>query len=377
LPTRAFNQPTFDKWENISGEMLQKTVLKERDTCATCPIRCKQVVEHHDPDGRYEIDPIYGGPEYETLAALGSNCCVDDIVAISKANERCAAYGLDVISAGVTIAFMMECVENGLVSSEMTGGYLPRWGDPQALLDGIELIAKRKGFGDKMANGVKLLAGEIGNGAEKFALHVKGQELPMHEPRYKAALGFGYAVAPVGADHMMNIHDDKYASERDELARVNSVYKVGPVSINDLGEEKMNIFLHEVNWKHFQDCALVCMFYPYTYEHLAEAMSGTTGVEFTVNDLLAVGERAQTLGRLFNYREGFTKSDDRLPDRVMKSFRSGPLSGVEITPESFEWAINRFYELMGWDQISGIPTLERIKKLGLAELLSDDVVARL
>lgn len=371
LPTRNFRDPLFEGREKISGELMRETILKQRDTCMVCPIACKQVVAYKDSGDECSIDPVYGGPEYETLAALGSNCGVDDLLAVAKANERCAAYGLDTISTGATIAFVMECVDRGLLTSAMTEGYLPRWGDAEALLTGVELIARREGFGDRMAEGVARLAADIGNGAEGFALHVKGQELPMHEPRLKAAMGLGYAVAPVGADHMMNIHDTDFASPGYRLERVNTVYKVEPLRPDDLGEEKINLFYHEVNWMHFLDCCLVCMFHPYRYEHLAEALSGATGVEYNIEDVLAIGERAQTLGRLFNCREGFTEADDRLPRRVMKAFDTGPLSGIEITPDSFDWALRRFYELMGWDRETGTPSSERVEALGLTELLTD------
>ena len=370
LPTRNFQDPIFPGREKISGELMHETILKGRDTCMVCPIACKQVVAHEDA-GEYNLAPVYGGPEYETLAALGSNCGVDDLLAVAKANERCAAYGLDTISAGATIAFVMECVDRGLLTADATGGYLPRWGDSQAMLAGVELIARREGFGDKMAEGVARLAADIGHGAEAFALHVKGQELPMHEPRLKAAMGLGYAVAPVGADHMMNIHDTDFARPGYRLRRVNSVYKVDPLPPDDLGEEKMNLFYHEVNWMHALDCCLICMFHPYRYEHVAEALSGATGIEYRIEDVLAIGERAQTLGRLFNYRQGFTAADDRLPSRVMKAFNTGPLAGIEITPDSFDWALHRFYELMGWDRETGTPLPERIEALGLAKLLAD------
>src|SRR5450759_1583619 len=132
----------------------------------------------------------------------------------------------------------------------------PHTGDGEALLTGIELIARRRGFGARMAEGVQRLAAEIGQGSEAFAMHVKGLELPMHEPRLKAAMGLGLAVAPVGADHMMNIHDTDYAPNSSKLARVNTVYKVGALPPGDLGEEKVNLFYHEANWQHFLDCAV-------------------------------------------------------------------------------------------------------------------------
>ncbi len=369
LPTKAFSQPQYDDVEKVSGHLMHETILIGRDTCQSCPIKCKQVVAHEDPEGKYNIDPAYGGPEYETMAAFGSNCRVDNLLAVAKANERCAAYGLDTISTGMVIAFVMECVEHGLLTRAETGGYLPKWGDGDALLQGVEAIAHCEGFGARMAQGVARLAAEIGQGSEAFALHVKGQELPMHEPRLKAGLGLGYAVAPVGADHMMNADDTDYTSADGKLMRVASVYRANPMPANELSEEKLNVFYHEVNCAHFQDSAVLCMFYPYNYEQMAQVLSAASGVEYSVRDILAVGERAQLMGRLFNYREGFTAADDRLPRRVMNAFSEGPLAGIEITDERLHWAIRRYYELMGWDPETGRPLAPRIRELGLASAL--------
>jgi aldehyde:ferredoxin oxidoreductase len=200
---------------------------------------------------------------------------------------------------------------------------------------------------------------------------VKGQELPMHEPRLKHAMGVGFAVAPVGADHMMNIHDTDFASEGDKLAQVRAVsgQKIKPLSPKVLNEDKLQIFYHHVNWMHFQDCAVNCHFYPYSYEHLATALSGVTGIEYDLHDILDVGARAQTLSRLFNLREGFTADDDKLPKRVMKAFKSGPLADVEITDEAFNWAKSRYYELMKWNPETAVPSDECLKELELVDLL--------
>ncbi len=381
LPTRNFQDPNFPDAESIGWETLHTSILIGRDTCQACPIECKQVVSYNGEDfpnspafktqvkDEVKIDKVYGGPEYETLGSFGSTCGVNDIVAVSKANEYSARWGLDPISTGMTIAFVMECVERGLLTAEMTGGFLPRWGSSKDMLTAVEMIAHRRGFGDKMALGSKRLAQWIGNGAEQYLVEVKGQELPMHEPRLKAALGVGYAVAPVGADHMMNIHDTGYAAPGGGLDRVNAVYKVGPLPPSDLSTEKMTLFYYEVNWQHFQDCAISCMFYPYNYVQLAEALSAMTGHEYTPLDILAVGERAQHLCRLFNLREGFSEKDDRLPKRVMKAFQSGPLAGIEITDEALYNARQTWYGLMGWTP-EGVPTQERLARLGLTELLT-------
>jgi aldehyde:ferredoxin oxidoreductase len=370
LPTRNFGQPTFPHPELLSGERNYEMFFKDRDTCHGCPVRCKQVFEHQDDDPSRRLDPVYGGAEYETMAAFGPCCGVEDNLAVLKANELANAHGLDTISTGMSIAFVMECFENGFLTSPDTGGVEFHWGDGDLLVRAVEMIARRQGFGDVMAEGVARMSARFGWATQPFNVTVKGQELPMHEPRLKAAMGVGYAVAPVGADHMMNMHDTDFAREGGALRRVNAVLDepLGPLSPHVLDEDKMQVFYHQVNWMHFQDCALNCHFYCYDFHHLAEALSGVSGLEYGIGDVLAVGARAQTLARLFNLREGFTADDDTLPRRVMEPFMSGPLAGIEISQEAFAWAKRRYYELMQWDPDSGAPTGECLRELELDRL---------
>lgn len=373
LPTKNFSEPVFENAELLSGERNYEMFLKERDTCQACPITCKQVFEHEDDDPYRNLDPVYGGPEYEGMAALGPTCGVEDNLAVSKANELANAYGLDVISAGCSIGFVMEAFEKGIITAEDTGGVEFRWGDADLLPRAVEMIATREGFGDVMAEGVARMSRRFGPETEPFNLTIKGQELPMHEPRLKRAMGLGYAVAPVGADHMMNIHDTAFSREGEDLKRVNSALpegqKLSPMKPTALDEDKLRLFVNEVNWMHFQDCAINCHFYPYSYEHLAQALSGVTGIDYTIHDILDVGARAQTLSRLFNLREGFTPEDDKLPKRVRKAFESGPLTGNEIDDETFAWAKRRYYEMMGWDPETAVPGQDCLQRLELQELL--------
>jgi aldehyde:ferredoxin oxidoreductase len=310
LPTRNFGRATFDHPELLSGERNYEMFLKGRDTCQGCPVACKQVFEHEDPDPDRCLDPIYGGAEYEAMAAFGPCCGVEDNLAVLKANELANAYGLDSISTGLSIAFVMECFENGILTAADTGGLDYRWGDGNLLVRSVEMIARRRGFGDVMAEGVARMTTRLGPAAGPFNITVKGQELPMHEPRIKPGMGVGYAVAPVGADHMMNAHDTSFTRDGDSLRRVNAVleHPVGPVPREVLNEDKALLFVHELNWAHFEDCALICQFYPYDYSHLAEALSAVSGIEYSIRDILAIGARAQTLARLLNQREGFYRS---------------------------------------------------------------------
>ncbi len=374
LPSRNFGQPVFEAPELLSGERNYEMFLKGRDTCQSCPINCKQVFENDDEDNYRKLNPEYGGPEYEAMAALGPTCGVTDNLAVSKANELANGYGLDVISTGTSIGFVMECFERGILTAKDTGGLEYRWGDADLLLRSVEMIAKREGFGDVMAMGVDRMSRRFGPDTNSFNLTVKGQELPMHEPRLKHAMGIGYAVAPVGADHMMNVHDTDFVQEGEGLRRVNSALPegqpIGPLSNTVLNEDKLRLFVTELNWMHFQDCAVNCHFYPYRYEHFAQALSGVTGLDYTIQDILDVGARAQTLSRLFNLREGFTAEDDRLPKRVRKAFEKGPIAGVEISDEEFAWAKRRYYELMGWDADSAEPGDACLDQLQLRGLLA-------
>jgi aldehyde:ferredoxin oxidoreductase len=372
LPTHNFGKAVFENRHLLSGERNYEMYLKERDTCQACPARCKQVFEHESDDPDRRLDPVYGGAEYEAMAAFGPCCGVEDNFAVLKANELANAYGLDSISTGMSIAFVMECFEEGILTSEDTGGIEYGWGKAEVLAPTIKMIAHREGFGDIMAEGTARMGRRFGPETAPFTLTTKGQELPMHEPRLKHVMGIGYAINPIGAEHMINVHDTDFEGEGWMLDRVNAVMeeKLDPLPPDELSEEKMQILFHEVNFMHCLDCALICFFYCYDYHHVAEALSGVTGESYTVQDIMDVGKRANTLARLFNYREGLTAEDDTLPKRVMEPFAEGPIAGSEITEEELEWAIHRYYELMGWDRDTGEPTKACLQDLKLEGLLS-------
>ena len=169
-----------------------------------CVIRCKKEVRIEEP---WKVDPSYGGPEYETLAALGSNCGIDNLKAICKANELCQKYSLDTISTGGAISFAMECFEKGLITKDQTNGLDLSFGNAESMLKLVVMIGERKGIGNLLAEGVKRAAEKISIKAKEYAIHVKNQEVPMHDPRLKRGLGLGYAVSPTGADHVHNVHD--------------------------------------------------------------------------------------------------------------------------------------------------------------------------
>jgi len=209
LPTFNFREGSFTGSEAISGETMAKTILVQRGTCYGCFIHCKREVQVGEP---YFVDPIYGGPEYETVAAFGSMCGISNLKAISKANQLCNAYGLDTISTGSLIAFTMECCEKGILTKEDTGGLDLRFGNVEAMMRLVEMIGKREGLGNVLAEGICPAVEKFGKGAEQSAVHVKGMPVPLHEPRGKVGVGLGYAVSATGPDHMEYPHDPFWAN---------------------------------------------------------------------------------------------------------------------------------------------------------------------
>lgn len=361
LPTRNFREGAFEGAEEISGERMVETILVDRHTCYGCIIRCKRTVKVDEP---YRVDPKYGGPEYETLASFGSNCGISDLKAIAKANEICNAYGLDTISTGVSISFAMECYEKGIITDEDTDGVPLRFGDPEALLKVLDQIVRREGLGRLLGEGVKRASERIGKGSEKIAMHVKGLEVPMHEPRLKKGLGIGYAVSPTGADHCHNMHDTLFKGWTVNMAEIQSLGILKPLPANVLNPEKMRLLVYGSTWRHFTNCGVICYFTPWYYAETPNLVNAITGWNTTTWELMKVGERAATMARVFNLREGLTADEDLLPERFSQPFTSGPTAGEKITPKDVERCKEIYYGMMGWDE-RGIPTPEKLHELDI------------
>ncbi|MEM2178267.1 MAG: aldehyde ferredoxin oxidoreductase family protein [Candidatus Methanomethylicaceae archaeon] len=363
LPTKNFQGGYFEKAEKISGEEMKDTILIETEGCFACPLRCKRVVKGKEP---YVTDPDYGGPEYETIAAFGSLCYIDDINAIALANQMCNAYGLDTISTGCVIAFAMECYENNILTKNDTNGLDLKFGNKEAMLKLIEMIAKREGIGDLLAEGVMRASKKIGKGSEKFALHVKGKEVPMHEPRGKVGLALQYALSPSGADHMQANHDPIYATNVD---LVKPLGILSPIDRLSLSPGKVRVFTYlQILWSLF-DCLGLCKlaFSPtpsgiIRFTQIPEIVNAVTGWDTNLWELMKVGERALTLARLFNLREGLTYKDDWLPERFFEDLKSGPRKGSKLKKDELRKAIGLYYRFMGWDE-QGIPERWKLYEL--------------
>ncbi len=362
LPVRNFADGEFPEISKITGGALKDTIRIKMEGCYACPIRCKKVVKVDEP---YPVDPAYGGPEYETLAALGSNCNVSDLKAIAKGHELCGAYSLDTISTGVAISFAMECFENGLLTTKDTDGLELRFGSAEAMLKTIELIARRQGIGNLLAEGTARAAQKIGKGAIEFAMQVKGVEIAMHEPRVKAALGLGYAINPHGADHCANLHDTMLSKMGSAFDKVRSLGVLEPLSADDLGPRKVAIFRNIHLQRIVGDSLALCSFIPFDVQQIADVLSVVTGWNTGPVEMLRIAERTMTMARLFNIREGLSAADDKLPNRFFQPKRNGVLSTKFYDPEQLERAKSYYYTLMGWDAKTGIPTPEKVQELGI------------
>jgi aldehyde:ferredoxin oxidoreductase len=367
LPTRNFIKGTFEHAEKISGEKIRDTILVDTEGCYGCAIRCKLAVKAKQP---FETDPSYGGPEYETIGAFGSLCEIDNINAISYANQLCNAYGLDTISTGCNIAFAMECYEEKLLTENDTNGLEIRFGNAEAMVKLVEMIAVREGVGDVLAEGVRTASKKFGKKAEKFAMHVKGKEIPMHEPRGKTGVGLQYALSASGADHMQAAHDSSFEKS------VNDVKSLGilePVDRLILGPEKVRLVKSLERWWLLLDIVDVCKFtitpHPcgvFTINHLPEIINAATGWDTSLQELLLAADRSINMTRLFNLREGFEVKDDTIPERFFKPLRTGPREGARISKRDFKEAIKIYYGMAGWNE-NGEP-----KKIRLKELYLDD-----
>jgi aldehyde:ferredoxin oxidoreductase len=266
---------------------------------------------------------------------------------------------MDTISAGVTLSFAMECVENGILTRKDTDGIDLRFGNAEAMVEMLERIALRKGFGHLLAEGSRAAARKIGKGSEAFAIQVKGTEVPMHEPRLKQGMGLHYSVHATGADHCTGIHD-----ERLEMNELNRIDISQSLPSTELSPRKARTLYLLGLWQHVLNSIGLCLFVPWSQNQLVEAMEGITGWPMSYWRLMKSAERGITLARIFNIREGRSAKDDTLPARFFTSPAEGPLKGVSVDPARLAEAQKLYYQMLGWDA-SGVPTLARLIELDL------------
>jgi aldehyde:ferredoxin oxidoreductase len=326
MAVRNYAGGPFEGAAEISAEALvEKGYRVKMEACWACSVRCKKVVKMETP---YQIDPKYGGIEYESIGALGADCGVDDLALISKVNERCNALGLDTISLGATVAWVMDLRAKGLLPDAELDGHPVEFGNGKAVLASPDAVAFRRGLGDTLAEGSVRAAQTLGGAALLTA--VRGQELAMHDPRQRTEYGkqvrVSYATSPTGGDHMNSNLPSRSAK-------------------NTVG---------------------MCFFLRYDDPKLTDILNAVTGWGLDAAALADIGELSLTLARIFNIREGFGAKDDVLPEQVMKPHVSGVLSRVRLDADDVAEQVRAYYRSRGWTD-EGVPKPETLAKLGIAD----------
>ena len=356
LPTRNFTDATFEGAEKVSGEYLNEHFVKKIIGCATCAMRCDHIAVV--PEGPYKGST--SRMEFECLWALGPSCGVDRLDAIIEAMRLCNYYGVDGISAGVTVGFAMDLYENGLITKEKADGIDLRFGNHEALIETIKKIGSREGWlGDILGEGTKRAAEKIGKDAYKYACHIKGLELPGYDIRGLKTAALGFAVSFRGACHLRS---GAYSPDvKGKVDRFKIEKGRGPIIMDN--EDQYNVI----------DSLILCKFSRGTYydglDDMAKYYTLATGIEVTPEDLRKAGERINNLARLFNVREGVgTRDFDTLPYKIMNVPipDEGVAKGAVVNKQEFELGLDDYYATRGWSR-EGIPTVEKLKELDLEE----------
>ena len=357
-------EQAFPNLDQIADADAVIQYQKKKFGCANCPIACGGIF--NVPDGPYPLEEVHK-VEYETVGAFGTMCMNDDLPSIIKLNDMCNRSGLDTISTGSVIAFAMECFENGIISKADTDGIELTWGNSKAMIAMVNKIIYREGFGDILADGVRVAAEKIGKGAEACAMHVGGQEPGLHNALFLPSRGTGFVCDPTPGRHTAA-----------PMARI----EAGGGSIGPYPELKIpEIERYEYkskgplsaiasNYMQVGNCAGLCLFPVIFFGNfpLLEFFNAVTGRNMNMDEALETGARIQTLRQCFNIREGMKPSDVTLPPRLagLPPKDEGPLAGITIDIDSLS---NEYRKAMAWDPHSGVPTDATMEKLGLRALI--------
>ncbi|MDD2190744.1 MAG: aldehyde ferredoxin oxidoreductase family protein [Eubacteriales bacterium] len=370
LPTKNWRSNSFGKGAEIFDSFQNNNLIKAHPCYAGCPIGCGRIIEVKE--GKYKT-PVHEGGEYETIAAFTAFLFNDNADLAVKCDYLCNKYGIDTLTTAAVISFAMECYENKIITEADTGGYAFEWGDADAILQGIDMVVNRNHIGDLLAEGVKIASERLGEETKKFAIHVKGLEGPAHDPRSGKLLGITYGTANRGMCHIHPL--EGMAFDRGKMDWGMMKYGVRDPETVDRWDEKGK----GIDCKILQDglssadVLSTCKFMMYagvTIDHWSEILSALTGWDIDGEELYTICERVINLQRLFNMREGLSRKDDMLPERVL----SAPEFGIyennqDCVIKDFNALLDEYYKTRGWDIETGCPTADKQKELGLTNIL--------
>ena len=351
IPTRNFQTGYFPEYEKIGGDAVVNGYKTKDTACARCPLHCGNLTKA-EKDYKVETE----GPEYETLAMFGSNLGNSNLESILMANNLCNQYGIDTISCADTIACAIELFEKGIITEKDTGGIKLAWGDHPSIVMLVELTGKSEGFGKLIGEGSRRLAAKFGPDAAKYAMNVKGMEFPGYDPRGIQGMGLAFATCTRGACHL---RATMYVPElfQGKLDRF-TVKGKSPV-LKDF-QEFFTVL----------DCMILCKFgarnaFSNSWDEMVKLVNLATGAGYTVDELRQVGARSWTVERLFNLREGLSRKDDTLPERLFTvPIHDGPSKGAVVNKADFDKEIEEYYKLWGWTA-EGVPTKQALDALGI------------
>ncbi len=359
IPIKNWQMSDWEDFDALGPASIEEKIHAGGRTCHACTVACKKNAEVKEGPFKIEKGP---GPEYETIAAFGAMCLNADIESVAKANEICNRYGMDTISCGSTIAFAIDCFENGLLSSEDTGGIELRWGNAAAIVAMVEKIAKNEGFGAILAEGSAKAAEIIGKGASRYLTTVKGLEAPMHDPRNAHGFGLAYGVSPRGACHEASLVFEveggaMYVPELPALADELPEGSEGRAELNVACQDYGMFFSH---------CAIFCNLgaAPLNATQAVAMLNHVTGFNYTLEEVMKIGRRLWYLKRGLTNLFGARAKDDRLPARLMTPMSEGPTEG---SIPDMERMLKAFYKLRGLNE-DGLPRESVLREQNLADL---------
>ncbi len=367
VPHKNWSLGKWGKVSRISGYVVGDKLLVKLRPCYLCPFSCGREVEVKE--GPYKVKNA-AGPEYETVAAFGSMCLNSNIESIAYINDYCNRMGVDTISTGCTVAFALDCYENGILA-EKDVGFPLEWGDPESIIKLTELICNKKGIGKILSLGSEKAAKQIGKGAEKLTTTIKGLEAPLHDPRANFPLGLQYATSNRGACHLRGFGSDIYSG----FAKFTKYFGIPtdvPIRIRSNDDPKFakDIIISQ-NLSEINNALGICrqtissgsQILDNIFDLLLDAIYYYLGIRISLEELLKIGERIFNLKRIFNVRCGIDRTADKIPPKLKTILSKGPAKNHELTIDSM---LNEYYKLRGWDE-NGIPTKEKLMELNIIE----------